>query len=215
MRKKGFTLVELLVASFLGAVVIGLVAIGLRSFLKGRESIFTKGDLETQITALGQLILNMGRGAMDCTSPSSTSLNCNVDFNVPPTGTTSAVSFSQTTVSGQTVVQYTRPGNAPQYYPELGTDGNITDFVICDCQDMKTGGLSTNCAIEPVKVSTQWASTVSNCSSAAVDRYFRFRIGAKSASFKTKDFQTQFQSAFYVRNPTIVSNLVYQWGGSD
>lgn len=215
MKKKGFTLIELLVAGFLGAIVIGLVAIGLRSFVKGRESGFTKGDLETQITALGQLILTVGRGAKDCTSPSSTALNCNVDFNVPPTGALSAVSFSQTTVSGQTVIQYIRPGNNPQYYPELGTDGNITDFVICDCQDMKTGGPPTNCAIEPVNVSTRWAATMSNCSSAAVDRYFRFRIRAKSTSFKAQDFQTHFQSAIYVRNPSIVTDLVYQWGGGD
>ncbi len=211
MKSKGLTLIELTVIGLIGIVVVFLVVIGLRSFMKGKENIFTKGDLETQITALGQQLLMVGRGATLCEKISTTQLDCDVDFNVPPTGVVTRVSFQRKTISGQDVIEFSRPGSQAQFYPELKSDGNITDFTICNCKDM-TGDPPT-CNLEATKMNEAWKAVASSCTK-DTDRYFRFRVLAKSSSFKAKDFQTAFQSAFYVRNPT-PQGLVYQWGGQD
>ncbi len=206
-KVRAISLVELLFGVLLMMIVIYGVSFALLSLAKGLKDIVLKAALYQEVSLMANHILLIGRMARGtdvssgCKMTTSSSLDCSVDFDVPP--------------SGQfTKVRFEKIGGRLFYLRDLNQDGildineaqmtignsdpisgyEIIHFDICDNIERQSG----NCTLEPPELNVAMNG----------DRFFRFRIIARSRA----GCQVEYQSAFYVRNPAPVPNLVYQVG---
>lgn len=211
MKKSGFSLLELLVVVTLGLVVVFVLSGVMTTAFRGSSAVTWKGDLETEITELAEHILKVGRFAQQCLKPQPSTLECQVDFSAPPSGTTEKVHF----ILNGTSVSYEKEVSGT--WNLLLTYRDIAAFDICNDSDMTAG----TCNLEPTGISLRHtanlsapppASGVPPSIATAANHFFRFRIVGRSQSKNATDFQGKYQSAFFVRNPSPQSDLTYSWG---
>lgn len=206
MNNRGLTFLETLVAMVLGIFVILGGARVIKQAMKTQQKSASKRTSEVDLGLVHGHIIQIGRLANTCKKIAASELECQVDFNIPPTGSLTKVRFI---LVGQNLL-YERyvPGAWKEYlhYP------NITTFEICDDEDMT----QKRCLIEPTVINSQHAANLTALSPTPPGKFFRFRLVAEVwiTEGKVQEFSPSIYGAFFTRNPAPLG-LVYQWGGTE
>lgn len=208
---------SLLVGMVATAIFIGSMMKILPQVFKGNKKAETQTNMKVEMAKLFRHIMQVGRLSQGCqrttgTSPAFVALQCDVDFETPPAGNLTSVRFYYQT--GQPFIQYQvqRAGNWVNTIKYGERNNPILSFDLCPPSQMTA--TNPTCALKPTELSRNFGS-LSNTQAAKTPsrdysrRYFRFAIGAEAR----KDAPPYVvQSGFFVRNPTDIGAVAYQWG---
>lgn len=266
--RRGISAIELVIATLIGGIVIGGVLYTLSKATRLRETVLEKGEVDSDVLLLAEHLLRVGKTARFCSALGST-LTCQVDFNVPPTGATSTIIFGFSDSASalwekmlpqsffslafaETVnlppplppPSLSPPGTAPPpppppnasdfdkktplvgkkfYYRENRGGAWATKRVyrhIANVEFCSDAHMSVDaCPIQSNQITQRHLSNQANDvppdHRTEQGKFFRFRITGLSQESETLDQgrRIQVQGAFYLRNPTGVDELYFQWGG--
>lgn len=182
-REAGMTMVELVVATMLTALVFAMGIAGFRSFVTKDSATQIGNESDEQLFMAAQRIMIRGRTAQSCAKVGS-DLQCQMDLDVPSVGVFTPARFTHDAAAGAVLFQV-RPGVGPWVTRERYA--GVAAFTVCDNAEMQAG----TCAIVPAGLSQrpQWAG--------ADGRFFRYQLRGPNTSVRP----TVLRGAFYVRNP--------------
>lgn len=199
MHPKAFSLLEVVVATLVGGVVVAIFTMGFRSSLKITKSVTSRKELAKDCQEIIHLVVRQGRTADSCSRVSATEFQCRTDTRVPATADLTdgtlfrfihAPSATPPTLTFQEFV-----GPLPTNWKDRAKFESVLNFDVCDKAQMAGA-----CPIKPQELST------AHTNNAPVDdRFFRFRV--RSGTNPSDPGGCEMRSAFFVRNPTpFVSN---------
>lgn len=200
MNRKGVTLIEMLLASAIGAAVLLGAATYMTKSARFTEGASRKSADDTTLLQASQLITTTGRvaGGSGCTRPGPATLECLVDKTVPATGALRRMRFF---LAANTLLYQEHDGtnwNTVQSYP------NVSGFEICTPAEI----VNDTCALEPRAINRAFASVAP-----ASIPYFRFRLTRAGAN--PNEGTTEIQSGFFPRNSSqLAPGLALQFGGT-
>ncbi len=193
---RGITLLQVLVVGTLGVIAAITLARVVSSTSKINAEVTDKISTESSVIEAQKFVRRLGRVAKDCThvTTSGESLECNVDFNKPPTGVVTKIRFIMR--SGLFAYQWATA--TPGVWKTKLTYTGVKNFTVCDSVQITNG----TCSIES-KALNKFIKTPSV-------RYFRYELDQVDGS--RSEVGPLYSGAFYVRNPTPFGNgIVYQW----
>ncbi|MBY0369069.1 hypothetical protein K2X33_00185 [bacterium] len=217
MNARGMTLIELIAA---GAIVL-LVAVGMSYAFKQATLISsntaTKVESTQDLNRLVGRMMRVGRiaRANGCTisrpPASETSLTCWVDMKSPPTEILTddtQVKFRLDAANRQVLYQVWENTQ----FVTKDRFANIITLNLCDDAAMHA---PVACEMNDAITVRHDANRTTGTFRTDAGRYFRFRVGAEDKVTIGNTGQgkmTYMLGAFYVRHPTSVSTLRYQFG---
>lgn len=223
---RGFSLIELLVALllFAGFFIMGTGAV--LYFIKSSKSSELRGEVRSGLSQLTTHILRIGRLAgsppvagvpQGCVIESSpTALRCKMDFENPAVGTLTEVRFRFDPVEHKVFYEQLN-GLA---WDTKTTYANIDEFELCgDAGGCTICSDGNACGTTPDKINTVYQAYLATAPAIELrNRFFRFRVKGKVqnvAAAGASTSSTEFQSAFFVRNPPRAGDpkLTYLWVG--
>jgi hypothetical protein len=196
----GISLIEVIVGALLGVGVVLIVAMSLSSSVKQERL----GELQTNdrisLVLAQKHIRRVARVASSCSRTpvpgGGTALQCDVDFNIPPTGALTRVRFLP---RGTSLRYEHREGAA---WVTKQTFPGIAAMVVCDPVMLA----ANRCPIQPAGLSTAAAPGSS--------RFFRYQLTSlesRVGTLVTPGFL--FSGAFTMRNPaSFEPKVFYHYG---
>lgn len=220
MNQRGFTMIEVLIASALGIVVVLLFASAVISIQRTGRIFTTKSDIESEVTRLSTHIIRTGRLASICTTENDV-LTCIVDEGSTVTPTFSQVRWR---VENEVALYELNTGDqaTPVWAVQLRFPG-IQSITLCDDSAM----YSDSCSVEPVAMSNSRRDLLQNLEANAqteflytLSRFFRFRVRGTATIETTNGGTAQTRNveiggAFFTRNTLGIATLAYRWGSKD
>ena len=199
-RQTGFSTIEIIIASLiLGMVILGL-AQGRRFASQSYENYTGKGEVNDVASELTTNLLQTGRRAVSCQLVGSV-LECKGGKPAAAACTGPKVRF--TFLPAENRVSYSCETAA--IWTELHSYSSVADFLLCDDAMMGLPSGVNNCPLSSDKISLhRWGMAATS------GRYFRFRIQMQLPAVKGTSPTSEFQSAFFVRNPTGIALIVFQ-----
>lgn len=211
---RGLTLLELLIGASISVGTVFLVGRIMIGSTAAVSRVIGRSQVASDIGAMAGLIGRVGRVAQSCQKPAPSTLQCNVDFNSPPTGSLTAVKFTVVAMPDGTQDLVYQKQVLSQWVTQIAAQ-NITQFTVCNDVDMRTG--ASACPIEPQAFNVRYADPSQGYGETPLpNRFFRFAISGKvnqPGSNSTPPVVIQTQSAFYLRNPGEYG-VAYQWAHS-
>lgn len=202
---KGFSLIEIVVCLSIVGVLTYAAGRGMKGYSTNAFNLDRAEVTNSSLALASSLILKVGALASSsgsvCTS-TATTLSCEVDFNVPPTGLVTPVRFIVSNINGSSALLY-QFQIAGTWQTKL-TFPNITSLEVCNEGTMKA--IPPTCSLPNAAIT----NTFSSFAPSGLNRFFRYRL--KSLVSQGRVFSLQ--GAFYVRNSPfdMATNTSYQWG---
>lgn len=211
MNQKGFSLVEVIVASAISILAIAAVTAAYRRLSSQVTSLSEQNRAELNLAEAYALIMKVGRISNACAKSTTTpsTLECDLNFTVPAIEGTplTKVRFGLTGTDLKYEVQ------DAGVWKTRRTFQNVKEFTICDDADMS----GSTCAIRPSMIGDRHAANKLALSGATTDDiFFRFRL-AQIISKRTSA-QVALQGAFTLRKSIIGVGggaAAIQWGLGD
>lgn len=214
----GFSLIAIVVGALLAGMFLIFVGQVIYQDQVAQKAMSADSAAALESAALLQHVLQVGRLAQSCTkvtsAPPAVILQCEVDYNVPSTGALTTVRFFWGGSNGPLRFQ-TLEGTAWKDTLSYGTtERPIVRFELCATSEM--GAVTPTCSLQPIAQSQGIGRLISSMAVKAPpedynNRFFRFAISVAKDSKNDKPPYVM-QSAFFIRNPTSVDGLTYQWG---
>ncbi len=203
MNRKGITLIEMILASAVGAAVL-LVATSYmtRAGRSTEESMRKRADDFNLLQASNQIVQTARfAGGSGCSRPAAGTLECFVDRTMPATGALKRVRFA---LRANSLVYEERNGAA---WVTMQTYPNVTAFDICTPAEVA----ADTCALEPRAMNRAFGSVAN-----ATVAYMRFRLRrAPPPGSPMGDAAAEIQSGFFARNTAqLAPGLAFQFGGT-
>lgn len=215
---RGMSLIAIVVGTLLAGIFLVFVAQVLYQDQAAQKATSADSAAALESATLLQHVLQVGRLAQSCVKINSAApaviLQCEVDYNVPSTGTLTTVRFIWDGSSGPLRFQ-TLEGTAWKDTLSYGTgERPIVGFQLCATSEMAS--VSPTCSLQPLALSRGIGRLIASMASKAPpedynNRFFRFAISVAKDSKNDKPPYVM-QSAFFLRNPPSVDGLTYQWG---
>lgn len=218
MKSSGVSIVTLIVGTLVTGIFVVFVSQVVYQNQIAQKASSADSESALESANLLQHLLQVGRLAQTCQKVSSAApaviLQCDVDYSVPAAGTLTTVRFMWAGTAGPLRFQ-TLEGTTWKDSLSYGTtERPIVGFTLCDTAQM--GAITPTCPLQPVAVSRGIGRLLATMATKAppedyTNRFFRFAISvAKDAKNDKPPYVMQ--SAFFLRNPTAVEGLTYQWG---
>lgn len=226
MRKiKAFSLIELLIALILVSAFFIMGTSSIFYFIRRGKSEELRADVRSGLSQLTAHILRIGRLAgsppvagapQGCVVESApTAIRCKIDFEVPAVGTLTEVRFRHDTAASQVIYEQLT-GLA---WTTKSTYSDVALFEVCgDAAGCTICSDGNACGTTPDRINTLYQAYIgSGPAPELLNRFIRFRLRGvvKNLAAGVDVNQSEFQSAFFVRNPPRAGdpNLTYLWVG--
>lgn len=197
---RGMTLIELTIMGVLTSILIFGAIYSFDAIVRSSGKLSSLTTRDSSLLTATKFIERLGKVATNCRKyqvDNKDTLECDVDFNVPATGSMTTVRFIQGTDNGKNVLRYEKKDSGGAWTLVL-TYPQISSFRVCTGKEMSNG----TCTIEPNKLNVIGANS---------DRVFRYELIGEGVG---EAFQRTLRGAFFVRNPTPFGpDIVYQWSG--
>lgn len=218
------TLIEIAIGTSIAGVFI-LIALQVSKInSQAKTQAMNQGEMEMEVAQLTRHLVQIGRLADSCkkvtlSSPDGIALECRVDFSSPPSGIPTYIQFVK--FANEKAIRYrTRPNEIAAWKEGLTYGARptweISNFQLCNTAEMQASALggANKCALSETPLHAWVDKLLKSGSIRLPNRYYRFEVQATKAvaNHTTKGAPLLFRGGFFVRNPTHVSELVYQWG---
>ena len=199
-KQSGFSTIEILIAVTILALVVLIFTQGRKILSSSMDNEAATVEAEGLAMELFNQINQTGKRALSCAVVSG-ALECLGIKLAAAQCSTPKVRFSFMPAPNYKMSYGCQVGAG---WTELKSYPRVNNFVLCDDAKMKIVGVG-GCSIPGTGINILRAMMTSN-----PNRYFRFSLSMQVSFSKSQSHTSEFQSAFFVRNPIGIPGVVFQ-----